>query len=65
MNFILDYYFDFGGTVFTDGNFSAILKGFGLTLELSILAGILALAWGWSSPCSGNCPAGPWRPCDG
>ena len=46
MNFILDYYFDFGGTVFTDGNFSAILKGFGLTLELSILAGILALAWG-------------------
>jgi polar amino acid transport system permease protein len=46
MNFILDYYFDFGGTVFTDGNFSTILKGFGLTLELSILAGILALAWG-------------------
>ena len=46
MDFILDYYFDFKNTVFADGNFSSILKGFALTIELSVLAGILALSWG-------------------
>ncbi len=46
MNFFLNYYFDFSGTVFEDGNFESILRGFGLTLKLSILAGILSLIWG-------------------
>jgi polar amino acid transport system permease protein len=46
MNFFLNYYFDFGGTVFADGHFESILRGFGLTLKLSILAGILSLLWG-------------------
>ena len=46
MDFFLNYYFDFSGTVFEDDNFQAILRGFGLTLKLSILAGILSLIWG-------------------
>ncbi len=46
MNFFLDYYFDFNDTVFADDNFQLILRGFGLTLKLSILAGILSLIWG-------------------
>ena len=46
MDFFLNYYFDFSGTVFEDGHFESILRGFGLTLKLSILAGILSLIWG-------------------
>ncbi len=46
MNFFLNYYFDFDGTVFADGNFESILRGFGLTLKLSIVAGVLSLLWG-------------------
>ncbi|MFI5123146.1 MAG: amino acid ABC transporter permease [Vicinamibacteria bacterium] len=46
MHFILDYYFDFSGTVFEDENFQKILKGFLLTCELSVVAGILSLSWG-------------------
>jgi polar amino acid transport system permease protein len=46
MHFILDYYFDFSGTVFQDDNFQKVLKGFLLTLELSVVAGILSLTWG-------------------
>jgi polar amino acid transport system permease protein len=46
MNFILDYYFDFSGTVFTDGNFQSILNGFWITIKLSIISGILGLSWG-------------------
>ena len=46
MNFFLNQYFDFSGTVFQDDNFQSILRGFGLTLKLSIVAGILSLIWG-------------------
>jgi polar amino acid transport system permease protein len=46
MDFLLHYYFDFSGTIFEDDNFQSILRGFGLTLKLSILAGILSLLWG-------------------
>jgi len=43
MEFIRQYYFDFN--VMGD-NFSEVLKGFWLTLQLSIAAGILSLIWG-------------------
>ena len=46
MDFIVNYYFDFKNVVFADGNFEALLKGFWITLKLSILAGVLSLAWG-------------------
>ena len=43
MEFIREYYFDFG--LMAD-NFDAVLDGFFLTLKLSIIAGVLSLAWG-------------------
>ncbi len=43
MEFIFDYYFDFG--VMRD-NFDAVLDGFWLTLKLSIVSGVLSLIWG-------------------
>jgi polar amino acid transport system permease protein len=43
MDFIREYYFDFG---IMGDNFGAILDGFWVTLKLSIVAGILSLAWG-------------------
>jgi polar amino acid transport system permease protein len=43
MEFVLNYYFDFG--VMAD-NFDPVLKGFAYTLKLSVLAGILSLLWG-------------------
>ena len=43
MEYILEYYFDFGRMV---DQFDPIIKGFWYTLKLSILAGILSLAWG-------------------
>ncbi|MBA2522735.1 MAG: amino acid ABC transporter permease [Solirubrobacterales bacterium] len=43
MNFIFEYYFDFG--VMGD-NFGAVLDGFFLTLKLSVVGGILSLTWG-------------------
>jgi polar amino acid transport system permease protein len=43
MEFIREYYFDFG---IMGDNFGAVLDGFVLTLKLSILSGILSLAWG-------------------
>ncbi|HKG36640.1 MAG TPA: amino acid ABC transporter permease [Solirubrobacterales bacterium] len=43
MDFILDYYFDFG--VMGD-EFDPILTGFWLTLKLSIVGGITSLTWG-------------------
>jgi polar amino acid transport system permease protein len=46
MNYILDYYFDFAGTVFQDDNFQTILKGFWITVKLSLVSGALALMWG-------------------
>lgn len=43
MNEILDQYFDVG--LMAD-NFDAVLEGFWLTIQLSAIAGILALLWG-------------------
>jgi polar amino acid transport system permease protein len=46
MDFIVNQYFDFKNFVFEDGNFQEILKGFWLTIKLSIIAGVLSLTWG-------------------
>ena len=43
MDFITNYYFDFG--VMGD-EFDRVLDGFWLTLQLSIISGVLSLAWG-------------------
>src|ERR671919_638204 len=43
MDFILEYYFDFG--LMAD-EFSPILDGFWLTVKLSVVSGILSLTWG-------------------
>ncbi len=43
MNFIRQYYFDFG---LMSDEFGPVLEGFWLTLKLSILAGITSLTWG-------------------
>jgi polar amino acid transport system permease protein len=44
MDFIREYYFDFG-RMFGD-DFSPVLEGFWLTLKLSIFSGVLSLLWG-------------------
>jgi polar amino acid transport system permease protein len=43
MDFILDYYFDFS-LMFDE--FDRVIDGFWLTLKLSIVSGVLSLAWG-------------------
>ena len=43
MDFILNYYFDFG---IMGDSFDAILDGFFLTLKLSVVSGVLSLVWG-------------------
>jgi polar amino acid transport system permease protein len=43
MDFIVDYYFDFN---IMGDEFSRVLDGFWLTLKLSIISGVLSLAWG-------------------
>ena len=43
MDFIREYYFDFG---LMGDNFGAVLDGFWLTVKLSIISGVLALVWG-------------------
>lgn len=43
MDFIFEYYFDFGRM---REEFGPVLKGFWFTVKLSILAGILSLVWG-------------------
>jgi polar amino acid transport system permease protein len=43
VDFILDYYFDFG---LMGDEFDRVLDGFWITLKLSIISGILALVWG-------------------
>jgi polar amino acid transport system permease protein len=43
MDFIREYYFDFG---LMGDNFTPVLEGFWLTLKLSIISGILSLIWG-------------------
>ncbi len=44
MDFIREYYFDFG-RMFGD-DFSPVLEGFWLTLKLSVVSGIFSLLWG-------------------
>ena len=44
MDFIINYYFDFG--VMGDGVRAVSSTGFWLTLKLSIISGVLSLAWG-------------------
>src|ERR687896_2753058 len=43
MDFITNYYFDF--SIMGD-EFSRVLDGFWLTVKLSIISGVLSLAWG-------------------
>lgn len=43
MDFIRQYYFDFG---VMEDNLSSILEGFWITLKLSIFGGVLSLIWG-------------------
>jgi polar amino acid transport system permease protein len=43
MDFIREYYFDFG---LMGDNFSIVLEGFWLTIQLSVLSGIFSLIWG-------------------
>ena len=43
MNFIREYYFDFG---LMGDEFGYVLEGFWLTIQLSILGGIFSLVWG-------------------
>ena len=43
MDFILEYYFDFGRMI---DELSPVLEGFWYTLKLSIIAGVLSLVWG-------------------
>lgn len=43
MDFIWEYYFDFG---IMGDNFGAILDGFGLTMKLFVVSGVLSLIWG-------------------
>ena len=43
MDYILEYYFDFG---LMGDEFSPVLEGFWYTVKLSILAGALSLVWG-------------------
>ena len=45
MHQILEQYFDFS-VMFDSSNFSKILHGFWFTIKLSVIAGILSLAWG-------------------
>ena len=46
MDFIINYYFDFKNFVFSDGHFGALMDGFWYTIKLSVLSGVLSLAWG-------------------
>src|SRR5918994_4991773 len=43
MDFITSYYFDF--SIMGD-EFSRVLDGFWITLKLSVISGVLSLAWG-------------------
>ena len=43
MDFIFEYYFDFG---IMGDSFDSILDGFFLTLKLSVISGVLSLTWG-------------------
>jgi polar amino acid transport system permease protein len=43
MDFIREYYFDFS---LMGDNFDAVLDGFFVTVKLSVISGILSLAWG-------------------
>ncbi|HEX6115848.1 MAG TPA: amino acid ABC transporter permease [Solirubrobacterales bacterium] len=59
MDFIREYYFDFG--VMGD-NFGAVFDGFLLTLKLSIISGVLSLVWGLVLAVMRQLPGRPLAP---
>ena len=59
MDFIFEYYFDFG---LMGDEFDRVLDGFFLTLKLSILSGILSLIWGLVLAVLRQLPGGPLAP---
>jgi polar amino acid transport system permease protein len=59
MDFIREYYFDFG---LMGDEFSRVLDGFWLTLQLSLLAGVLSLAWGLMLAVFRQLPGRPLAP---
>jgi polar amino acid transport system permease protein len=59
MDFILNYYFDFG--IIRD-NFGAVLDGFWLTAKLSIVSGVLSLVWGMILALLRQLPGKPLAP---
>ncbi len=66
MDFILDYYFDFKNTVFSDGNFSSILKGFLSRSSSRSSPGSSRSRWGLVLALLRQLPgSGRWRRCDG
>ena len=58
MDVIIDQYFDLD--IISD-NFTFVLKGFGETLELSLLSRALALIGAWFWRCCASFPAEPWH----
>jgi polar amino acid transport system permease protein len=62
MDFIREFYFDFG---LMGDEFSRVLDGFWLTLKLSIISGILALAWGLVLAVIRQLPGRPLAPVRG
>jgi polar amino acid transport system permease protein len=59
MEFITNYYFDFG---IMGDEFSRVLDGFWLTVQLSIISGVLSLAWGLVLAVLRQLPGGPLAP---
>ena len=59
MDFIREYYFDFG--IMAD-NFGPILDGFWLTIQLSLFGGVLALVWGLVLALMRQLPGKPLAP---
>jgi polar amino acid transport system permease protein len=62
MDFILEYYFDFG---LMRDQFGPVLEGFWFTVKLSVLAGILSLAWGLVLAVLRQLPGKPLAPVRG
>ena len=59
MDFIVEYYFDFG---LMGDEFGRVLDGFWLTLKLSLLGGILSLTWGLILAVMRQLPGKPLAP---
>lgn len=59
MDYIREYYFDLG--LMAD-NFSPILEGFWVTIKLSVISGVLGLAWGLVLSVLRQLPGAPLAP---